>query len=44
MLGYTVSGRYLFIVYVLRGKGTARVITAMEMDDKTKKVCKRRGK
>jgi hypothetical protein len=44
MLGYTVSGRYLFIVYVLRGKGTARVITAMDMDEKTKKLYKKRGK
>ncbi len=25
--------RYLFIVYLLRGKGLARVITAMEMDE-----------
>jgi len=44
MLGYTVSGRYLFIVYVLRGEGTARVITAMDMDEKTKKLYKKRGK
>jgi uncharacterized DUF497 family protein len=44
MLGYTVTGRYLFIVYVLKGKGQARVITAMDMDDKTRKLYKRRGK
>jgi len=44
MLGYTVSGRYLFIVYVLMGKGTARVITAMDIDEKTKKLYKKRGK
>ena len=44
MLGYTVSGRYLFIVYVLMGKGTARVITAMDMDEKIKKLYKKRGK
>jgi len=44
MLGYTVAGRYLFIVYVLRGKGIARVITAMDMDEKTRKLYKRRGK
>ena len=37
MLGYTVSGRHLFIVYVLRGRGIARVITAMDMDEKTRK-------
>jgi uncharacterized DUF497 family protein len=44
MLGYTVSGRYLFIVYALRSKGTARVITAMDMDEKTKKLYKKRSK
>ncbi len=42
MLGYTVAGRYLFIVYVLKGKGIARVITSMDMDDKTKKLYKKR--
>lgn len=36
MLGHTIAGRYLFVVYVLRSKGIARVITAMEMDEKTK--------
>lgn len=44
MLGYTVGGRYLFVVYILKGKGIARVITAMDMDEKTKKLYKRRGK
>jgi uncharacterized protein len=44
MLGYTVAGRYLFVVYILKGKGQARVITAMDMDDKTRKLYKRRGK
>ena len=44
MLGYTVAGRYLFVVYVLKGKGSARVITAMDMDNKTRKLYKRRGK
>ena len=44
MLGYTVAGRYLFFVYVLKGKGVARVITSMDMDDKTKKLYKKRGK
>ena len=44
MLGYTVAGRYLFIVYVLKGKGIARVITAMDMDEKTRKLYKRGSK
>lgn len=44
MLGYTVAGRYLFIVYVLKGKGIARVITARDMDEKTRKLYKKRGK
>ena len=44
MLGYTVSGRYLFMVYVLKGRGIARVITAMDMDEKTRKLYKGRGK
>ena len=44
MLGYTIAGRYLFIVYVLRHKGTARVITAMDMDQKTKRLYRKRGK
>ena len=44
MLGYTVAGRYLFVVYVLKGKGIARVITSMDMDYKTKKLYKKRGK
>jgi hypothetical protein len=26
MLGYAVAGRYLFVVYLLKGKGIARVI------------------
>ncbi len=44
MLGNTVTGKYLFIVYMLKGKGIARVITAMDMDEKTKKLYKKRGK
>ncbi len=44
LLGYSVAGRYLFVVYVLKSKGKARVITAMDMDDKTRKLYKRRGK
>ena len=42
MLGYTVSGRYLFVVYTLKGKGTARVITAMDMDNKSRRLYKKR--
>ncbi len=42
MLGYTVAGRYLFVVYALKGKGIARVITSMDMDDKTKKLYKKK--
>ena len=42
MLGHTIAGRYLFAVYVLRSKGIARVITAMEMDEKTKKLYRKR--
>jgi len=44
MLGYSVAGRYLFVVYVLPGKGIARGITAMDMDDKTKKRYRKRRK
>ena len=38
MLGHTIAGRYLFVVYVLKSKGIARIITAMNMDEKTKKL------
>jgi len=44
MLGYTIAGRYLLVVYVLRSKGVARVITAMDMDDKSRKLYKKRIK
>ncbi|HTR45219.1 MAG TPA: BrnT family toxin [Thermodesulfovibrionales bacterium] len=44
MLGYTAAGRYLFVVYILRGRGVARVITVMDMDDKTRRLYKRRSK
>ena len=44
MLGFTIGGRYLFVVYVLKGKGIARVITAMDMDGKTRKLYKSRRK
>ena len=42
MLGHTIAGRYLFVAYVLRGKGIAKVITAMEMDEKTRKLYRKR--
>jgi uncharacterized DUF497 family protein len=44
LLGYTIGGRYLFVVYALKGKGLARVITAMEMDDATRRLYRKRGK
>lgn len=44
MLGYTTAGRYLFTVYVIKNKGIARVITSMDMDEKTRKLYKSRGK
>ena len=44
MLGYTVSARYLFTVYILKGKGIARAITSMDMDEKTRKLYRKRGK
>jgi len=42
MLGYTIAGRYLFVVYNLKGKGIARVITSMDMDKKTRRLYKKR--
>jgi uncharacterized DUF497 family protein len=42
MLGFTISGRYLFVVYVLKGKGIARVVTAMDMDEKTRRLYRKR--
>jgi uncharacterized DUF497 family protein len=44
MLGYTIGGRYLFTVYVLKSQGIARVITAMDMDAKTRRIYKKRIK
>jgi uncharacterized DUF497 family protein len=38
MLGYTLAGRYLFVVYILKRSGIARVITAMDMDKKTRNL------
>lgn len=42
MLGHTIAGRYLFVVYILKNKGVARVITAMDMDEKTRKLYRKR--
>jgi uncharacterized DUF497 family protein len=42
VLGHTIAGRYLFVVYTLKSKGIARVITAMDMDEKTRKLYRRR--
>ena len=44
MLGFTISGRYLFVGYVLKRKGVARTITAMDMDSKARKLYKKRRK
>ena len=44
MLGYTIAGRYLFVVFFLKAKGIARVITAIDMDDKTRRLYRKRGK
>ena len=44
MLGFTIGGRYLFIVYRLKSEGISRVITAMDMDEKTRRLYKKRGK
>jgi uncharacterized DUF497 family protein len=42
MLGHTIAGRYLFVVYILKSKGIVRVITAMDMDEKTRKLYRKR--
>ena len=44
MLGFTAGGRYVFTVYVLKDKGIARVITAVDMNESTKKLYKRKAK
>jgi len=44
MLGYTTAGRYLFTVYVVKSRGIARVITSMDMDEKTRRLYKGSGK
>ena len=42
MLGYTISGRYLFVVYTMKGKDIARVLTAMDMDEKSRRLYRKR--
>ena len=42
MLGYAISGRYLFVVYTMKEKGLARVITAMDMDEKSRRLYRKR--
>jgi uncharacterized DUF497 family protein len=42
MLGYTVSGRYLFVVYAIKEKGMAKVVTAMDMDEKARRLYRKR--
>ena len=44
LLGFTIGGRYLFVVYISKGKGVARVITAMDMDHKARKLYNKRRK
>lgn len=38
VLGQTGAGRYLFVVLEFLGKGTARVITARDMDKKERRL------
>ena len=42
MLGYTISGRYLFVVYAPKEKGISRVITAIDMDEKSRRLYRKR--
>ena len=44
VMGQTNTGRYIFTVVKLTGKGKAKIITAREMSDKDKKHYKRRMK
>lgn len=40
-LGQTDAGRYLFVVLSSLGRGRARCVTAMEMDEKTRRYYER---
>jgi len=44
LYGKTIGGGYLFIVYVLTGRGRAQLITARDMDDKERRYYLKRGK
>jgi hypothetical protein len=39
---YTISGRYLFVLYALKEKGIAGVITAMDTDEKSRRLYRKR--
>jgi uncharacterized DUF497 family protein len=43
-LGQTEAGRHLFIVFSLLGRGRARCVTAMEMDEKARRYYERHGR
>src|SRR5258707_15568075 len=43
-LGKTVTGRYLFIVFILKPRGKALVLTARDMTDREKRGYRRRKK
>lgn len=38
LYGQTVGGRYLFVVYVLRSKAVAYVVTSRNMDEREQKL------
>lgn len=44
MLGQTASGRYLKIIYVIKGNQRSKIITARDMNDWERKYYRRRGK
>ena len=44
LYGQTIEGRSLFVVYVLFGRGEAKVITARDMDAKEKRLYLKKGK
>ena len=39
--GQTFAGRYLFVVFVMEGATTARILTARDMTDSERKLYKR---
>lgn len=38
LYGYTLAGRYLFTVYLLREPGVAWVVTSREMDEQERRL------